>query len=80
MINNSFIEQKMRERRITYRRMAVLLDFRSPATFWKWLHGRTQMKAVYLERLAEIFDVPVQSFFVQSDDDSQTPCNGGEGE
>jgi transcriptional regulator with XRE-family HTH domain len=77
MIDNGFIEQKMRERRITYRRMADLLDFRSPATFWKWLHGRTQMKAVYIERVAKILDVPIQSFFTQSDV-VQTPCNSDE--
>lgn len=77
MIDNRFIEQKMREKRITYRGMATLLDFKSPATFWKWLHGRTQMKAIYIERLAEIFEVPVQSFFDQSDA-TQTPCNGGD--
>lgn len=79
MIDNGFIEQKMRERRITYRRMADLLDFRSPATFWKWLHGRTQMKAVYIERVAKILDVPIQSFFTQSDV-VQKPCNSDEEE
>jgi transcriptional regulator with XRE-family HTH domain len=77
MIDNRFIEQKMREKRITYRKMAELLDFRSPATFWKWINGRTQMKAVYLERLAEILDVPIQNLFIQSDA-SQTPCSCNE--
>lgn len=78
MINYVFLEQKMKEHKLTYRKMAKLLSFKSPGTFWKWVHGRTQMKAVYLERLAVIFDVPVQSFFTQPDTAAQTPCGGGD--
>ncbi len=78
MINYRFLEQKMKEQHITYRRLSELLNFKSPNTVWKWLHRRTQMKAIYLERLAAIFDVPLQSLFIFDEPAPQTPCNGGE--
>jgi transcriptional regulator with XRE-family HTH domain len=77
MLNYRFIEQKMKEKRVTYRKMSELLGFKSPGTCWKWVHGRTQMKAIYLERLTQIFGVTVQSFFMH-DDNSRAPYGGGD--
>lgn len=77
MINNEFLAQMMKEHKITYREIASRLNFKSPGTVWKWLHGRTHMKAMYIEQLSAMFDVPVQSFFTNVSSE-QIPCGGGD--
>lgn len=76
MLNLQFLEQKMTEKGLTYRRISQLMGFVSSGTIWKWLHGRNQMRAQHIEKLAEILQVPVQDFFIPGND-SQPDCTGG---
>jgi transcriptional regulator with XRE-family HTH domain len=67
----------MKEKNITYRELSDCLGFKSTGTVWKWVHGTCHMKAKYITQLSEIFQIPVESFFIDAIS-TQTPCNGGD--
>jgi transcriptional regulator with XRE-family HTH domain len=77
MLNMTLLEQKMNEKGLTYRGISELMGFKSSGTIWKWVHGKNQMRAHHIERLAMILGVPVQSFF-QAEDCSQLLIEGGD--
>jgi len=77
MLNFEILEQKMLEKGLSYRRISQLMGFTSSGTVWKWLHSRNQIRAQHIEKLAEILEISIQDFFIQSND-SQPGYTGGE--
>lgn len=70
MLNLELMRNRMRQKKLSYRKMAKLLGFTSSGTIHKWFSGKHQIKAKYLARIAEVLELPIQDLFINSTEDN----------